>query len=342
MVEDANLTVDPVDEAFDVLFATLLDPAVLIDPARDRFVAANPAALRFLGYDEAELREMSPADIHPHELSRIDAFFRDILREGRKTADDLSCRLRDGRTVPALIRADVVRRAAGPRVLIVIRDQRDHQLARLGDAVRQLAHDLKNALSTAQLVCDRLAAHEDDKVRLAAESMTRSLERATRLCAETAQASRTGPASAPERERFLLADVLEELEVTVLDPGSTARRLIDASGDAVILDADFDQTYRILLNLARNAFDAGARELRIWGRHDSTGATIWVRDDGPGLPDGIGARLQTEKHGLAGVMGTGLGLSIAAELCRGHGGALELEATGPEGTCFRVTLPAPA
>ena len=128
----------------------------------------------------------------------------------------------------------------------------------------------------------------------------------------------------------------------MLDPGSTARRLVDASGDAVILDADFDQTYRILLNLARNAFDAGARELRVWGRHDSTGATIWVRDDGPGLPDGIGARLKTEKHGVAGVMGSGLGLSIAAELCRAHGGALELEETGPEGTCFRVTLPAEA
>ncbi|MEL6287126.1 MAG: ATP-binding protein [Pseudomonadota bacterium] len=37
--------------------------------------------------------------------------------------------------------------------------------------------------------------------------------------------------------------------------------------------------------------------------------------------------------------GTGLGLAIASELIRGHGGALELDRTGPAGTVFSIRLP---
>ena len=321
------------------LLAENFDPAVLIDAGSGRFVAANGAAREMLGYSDEELSAMTPADIHPHELARLDGFMANVRREGRWSSDALSCRTRDGRTVPALLRARMVDCAGGDAVLVVIRDQRERQLAELGSAVRQLTHDLKNTLATAQLMCDRLAAHEDDRVRLSSESMARALERALDLCRQTVQAGRAG-LPAPDRERFLLADVVEELAATATGPDGSAAALEGIASDDVLLDADFDQTYRILLNLVRNAFDAGARSVRISGRNAGQSAVIELRDDGPGLPGAVAARIgQDQLSGTEG--GSGLGLRICHELCCNHGGTLEVAETGPAGTCFRVTLPFP-
>lgn len=101
------------------------------------------------------------------------------------------------------------------------------------------------------------AGQEGDRVRLSSESMTLALERALTLCRQTVQAGRAGP-PAPDRERFLLADVVEELAATATGPDGGAAALEGMADDDVLLDADFDQTYRILLNLVRNASDAGA------------------------------------------------------------------------------------
>ena len=319
------------------LLAENFDPAVLIDAGSGRFVAANGAAREMLGFSDSELAGMTPADIHPHELARLEGFMSNVRREGRWSSDELSCRTRDGRTVPALLRARMVACDGEDAVLVVIRDQRERQLAELGSAVRQLTHDLKNTLATAQLMCDRLAAHEDDRVRLSSESMARALERALDLCRQTVQAGRAG-VPAPDRERFLLADVVEELAATATGPDGSAAALEGIASDDVLLDADFDQTYRILLNLVRNAFDAGARSVRISGRNDGASAVIELRDDGPGLPGGVAARIGHDQvSGTEG--GSGLGLRICHELCRNHGGTLEAAETGPGGTCFRVTLP---
>ena len=328
-----------VQEPFDALMSAQFDAAVVIDPESGAFLAANPAAEALLGYSRPELLGMTPADIHPHEMPRLDAFLRHVRAAGAWTADDLSCRTSGGDTVPALLRATMIAQGGAERILLLIRDRREKRLADLGEAVRRLSHDLKNTLATAQLMADRLAAHPDDRVRLSAESMTRALDRAAQLAQDAARAGRARQ-PAPQRERFLLDDVLEEVQATVAGVGVAEQRLIDASPRPVILDADFDQVYRILLNLVRNAFDAGAREVAIRGRPlAGGGAELEVRDDGPGLPERVVARLGQEQGG--GRSG-GLGLMIASELCRNHGGALAVAETGPEGTAFRVTLPAAA
>ena len=66
---------------------------------------------------------------------------------------------------------------------------------------------------------------------------------------------------------------------------------------------------------------------------------IRVADDGPGLPPKAQEHLFTAFQGGTRKEGSGLGLAIAAELVQGHGGALRLERTGPEGTCFALHLP---
>lgn len=108
--------------------------------------------------------------------------------------------------------------------------------------------------------------------------------------------------------------------------------------DSVELDADFDQIFRILMNLIRNAIAAGSRRITIQGTTEGDVSVIDCRDNGPGLPESIQRCLFSEKSPVDSV-GAGLGLSIAWELARNHGGDLTLLETGPQGTAFRLVLP---
>ncbi|NBB70798.1 MAG: PAS domain S-box protein [Alphaproteobacteria bacterium] len=316
------------------LFDELYDPAFLIDVEAGRFLGVNRAALQLLGYDAAEMEGLTPADIHPHEIPKLDAFVAEVLARGRWAADDLACRTRTGVYVPADVRATLVTIGGRRCVLSIVRDRRPAEDAALGQSLRRLMHDLRNTLATTQLAGDRLMDHPDAAVRRSADTIARSLERAVEMCRTTLRLGRAAP-PAPRRERFLLADVLGEVAASL----PAAELLVDASAGPVGVDADYDQCYRILLNLARNAHEAGARRLRVAG--EATGGTVHltVTDDGPGLPDDVRAHLFDEAPARKPAGGSGLGLAIARELARNHEGELELLETGPAGTTFRIVLP---
>ena len=129
------------------------------------------------------------------------------------------------------------------------------------------------------------------------------------------------------------------------------RNLASAAGKGVTLDVDqgcpdsIDNHRGGLLcliasNLVQNAIEASAHAGRVTVsmRRDAAGITLLVRDDGPGIPQEIHEHLfEPGQTGRAG--GTGLGLAISQLLARQIGASLTLEATSPEGTTFRVTLP---
>jgi len=108
--------------------------------------------------------------------------------------------------------------------------------------------------------------------------------------------------------------------------------------------ADPGQLYRVVGNLTRNARQAletakRAGSIHVSGEEDEDAWWIRVQDDGPGLPPKAQEKLFTPFEGGARKGGSGLGLAIAAELVRGHGGMLTLDATGPDGTTFSICLP---
>jgi signal transduction histidine kinase len=75
---------------------------------------------------------------------------------------------------------------------------------------------------------------------------------------------------------------------------------------------------------------------------------VRVVDRGPGVPTEGRERLFARFGRLegsairAGHVGTGLGLYLSRELARAMGGELDLEATGQQGSTFRLRLPAVA
>ncbi|MEX2647932.1 MAG: HAMP domain-containing sensor histidine kinase [Alphaproteobacteria bacterium] len=216
------------------------------------------------------------------------------------------------------------------------------RLAAIGAAVSKISHDLKNILSTASLVSDRLAMSGDPEVKRQATVLIGTIDRAVVLCEDALRFAR---ADEPELRltrfdlRALVADVGE-----ALGPRATDSFVLDnAVPEDSFVRADRDQIFRVLMNLGRNAVEAmktGGRLTVAAAPHDG-GLRVAVLDDGPGLPAKAREHLFEAFAGGARAGGTGLGLAIARELVRAHGGELVLDQTGPSGTRFSFTLPQP-
>ena len=221
--------------------------------------------------------------------------------------------------------------------------QKEH-LAQLGGAVAKVSHDLRNILTSAQLFTDRIEASEDPTVARMAPKLVNSIKRAVHLC-ESTLAYGKAEEPLPTLNRFALADIIHEVfDAERLSVGDHDVSLSEDVPIAMTVRADAEQLFRVVGNLVRNARQAiitsgQPGEINVSGREDDENWWIRVSDTGPGLPAKAQEFLFTPFHGVASKGGTGLGLSIAAELVRGHGGELQLETTGPEGTVFCIRLP---
>lgn len=217
--------------------------------------------------------------------------------------------------------------------------RQQHRLAALGTAVTKINHDLRNILAAARLVSDRLADSNDPQVRKMAPTLLGSIDRAVALCGQTLDFARDD-LPPPQRTRFRLGDLVDEVgRVVGLLTENRA-----AWGNTVVpeieIDADRDQFFRVLVNLGRNAVEAGARRVQVGALAAASGdISIELSDDGPGLPAKARDKLFQPFAGSVRPGGTGLGLAIARDLVRAHGGELSLAATSPAGTVFRIDLP---
>jgi len=220
------------------------------------------------------------------------------------------------------------------------------RLAALGLAVSKVNHDLRNILATAQIVSDRLAASEDPDVRRLAPRLIESLDRAIALCTSTLQYGSANE-SPINRSRFFLRPLFDEVGATITLPLDGKVEWIAAAREDLAIHADREQLFRILLNMGNNAANAmmanGGGKIEVTAERAGGRIEIDMRDNGPGLPPKAREHLFEPFAGTSRAGGTGLGLPIVRELLRAHGGDIELIATGPAGTHFRLRLPdAPA
>jgi len=220
------------------------------------------------------------------------------------------------------------------------------RLAALGLAVSKINHDLRNMLSSAQLISDRMGAIQDPTVQRFAPKLIASLDRAIRLCSDTLKYGRTEEPP-PQRTRFALRPLIEEVGDALLLPRETIAWHIDVP-EGLDVYADRDQIYRVIVNLVRNACEAleetnAGNEAVVCIKAQQHGdiISVQVSDTGPGIPEKAQENLFAAFRGSVRNGGTGLGLAIAAELVRAHGGRIEL-ADNSGGATFQVELPASA
>ena len=238
-------------------------------------------------------------------------------------------------------RAERLARIASERELA-----RTLHLESIARLARGVVHDTRNALVALSVGLEELREAPAGPPNPAVLS---DMERALRAARDTmGQLGVLGPAPGPAHSQAALplAPAVEEF-------ARGFRRLVPESVD-VKVEADPASSAHVdpslldqaLLNLCINARDAmpdgGHITLRVLTgeRSGALRAFVEVRDDGPGMPDEVRARLfepgfTTKGEGI----GSGLGLSMIQRFARNVGGDIEMESVTGAGTCVRLVLP---
>ena len=224
--------------------------------------------------------------------------------------------------------------------------QQKSRLAALGLAVSKINHDLRNLLTSARLFSEGLSSLPDPRVQRFAPKLMHALERAIAFCESTLSYGRVQE-NPPVRKPIELEALMSEVRETLGLISDAQISWIVAIERGLMVDADYDQLFRVFLNLSRNAMQALATHLpndpvrdqiRVTGRREGAVVVMELSDTGPGFSAKAREHLFEAFQGSTRSGGTGLGLAIAAELVRAHGGEIRL-IEGTIGATFRLTIP---
>ncbi len=154
-----------------------------------------------------------------------------------------------------------------------------------------------------------------------------------------------------------------KLEPTDVHLPRLARKVVDGfqtqSGDAGIhsFELDFEPDFpavwgdperlrEVLSNLVSNAIKYSPAGGVVWigGRTDQTGVTVYVADQGIGIPPEEQNRIFDRFHRVESGLhrstdGTGLGLYLVKAIVDAHGGKVSVESAPARGSIFMFTLP---
>lgn len=211
------------------------------------------------------------------------------------------------------------------------------------DFLRTVAHELKTPLTVisgyAQLmerqmekgVLPENAPQRLDTIR---QEANRLAEIVTRLMDYTYGANRETEFTAVD------VPVLFGSAGAVLRPvcAKRANMLTFSEACPFRVHGSFELLLQVLINLVVNASRHTENGTVAVEAEDAGDTVVFrVRDNGEGISP------EAEPHifekGFTTTNGQGLGLAICSETITLHGGTLTLESTGPEGSCFRFTIP---
>ena len=214
------------------------------------------------------------------------------------------------------------------------------------EMARQVAHEVKNPLQPMRMAAQllqRARSEKDPRADLVAERLARTVLEQTDALDRIAGDFRAFAGSAPtQRTEVAVDDWLAAAVADCADLFAGKPVVVRAEPGAGAARAAIDRRalQRVLQNLVQNAHEAAPAGVRVTvrSRRDGDLAVLDVADDGPGIPAAVQARL-FEPYFTTKTSGTGLGLAICRRIVEGHGGALRLLRTGPDGSAFAIELP---
>ena len=207
--------------------------------------------------------------------------------------------------------------------------------------VDDAGHELRTPITVIRGQLELLGDDPDEREETV-ELVTGELDRMSRIVEDLLALAK---AEQPDFIQPHPVDLVEFVEALAAKGSSLSDRSVEGEtvGPAVI-EADEQRLAQAVMNLIRNAIEhTPARAgIHVGGSADDSESRIWVRDEGPGIPetelDRIYDRFARGQTGRRSTDGAGLGLAIVKAISEGHGGAVELE-TGPDGSKFTIVIP---
>jgi signal transduction histidine kinase len=217
------------------------------------------------------------------------------------------------------------------------------RLAMVGKMAAQIAHEVRNPLSSISLNTELL---EDELGKDASEAreLCRAIHAEVNRLTDVTETYLGLRGGKPKLARESLNAIVDDLVVFVRNDLATRHveleTALDPGDPSGYIDAN--QIRQCLINLVRNAADAvsakGGGHVVLRTRGDGERIEIAVEDDGIGIANDLLPRLFdpffSTKEG-----GNGLGLALTQQIVRDHGGELHVDSRVGRGTTFTLSVP---
>lgn len=236
--------------------------------------------------------------------------------------------------------------------------RRTEALTAMGQAVAQVAHEIRNPLGSIRLGVSMLRdTSTDQESQNTIDLVERGISHLNKLVVDVTQFSRQRPLELSDVELHPLIDASLELISDLIREKSTPIEK-HFSTEPLRGEWDADQLRQVFVNLIANAIDA-SREgspviistARITAKRKEAGegngnrsgdrsqtlARITIEDQGAGMDEQTRARI-FEPFFTTKKRGTGLGLAIVKQIVEQHGGAISVESEQGKGTKFTIDL----
>lgn len=212
-------------------------------------------------------------------------------------------------------------------------ENRIEHFAILGMQTASLVHEMNNQLATIVGTLELFSREDlDPRCRERCRNLATAQKGIVDLVRE-AGALASGRLDAFFRtESIQVEELLQRLKMHV--PGLEFTEI-----PAFAVNCDPRKTLRALADVARNAWQAGARQVVLEVRRTGAVAILRIVDDGPGIPLEIADRLFAAGTTRGKPTGNGIGLFSARWILEAMGGSLRLERSDATGTSFLATLP---
>jgi signal transduction histidine kinase len=200
-----------------------------------------------------------------------------------------------------------------------------------------VAHEIKNPLNSLALVLELLGRKVPPETKgdiNLGKAQVRTIARIVDRFSRVIKVVR--PDVEPLPLDILLRQAVESLSAE--SPAASSRIGIEA-GPGLALNADRELLGQALLNILKNAVEASeAARIRVSARRAGDRVEVVIRDEGPGFPAEVAARIFEPFFSTKG-KGMGIGLYLAKKIIEAHGGTIEARSRDGEGAEFRVDLP---
>lgn len=229
------------------------------------------------------------------------------------------------------------------RDLALLAKARSDRLAAIGQMLAQITHEVRNPLNALSLNAELLADEVDSldpERRTEAWDILRTvsseIDRLTQVTGYYLQlARRPQTQRAPEDLAGLCQEIVRLTAAELAQRGAT---LTTEFQDLPHQWVDANQLKQALLNVLRNALEAGARHLHLRLGRAEGDIRLSLQDDGEGMnPENLDK--VSEPFFSTKASGTGLGLAITKQILDDHEGSLRILSSPGQGTTVEFLLP---
>jgi two-component system OmpR family sensor kinase len=269
------------------------------------------------------------------------------------TADAIAAGDLTRRVAPAEPRTEVGRLGLSLNAMLAQIEEAFAERAATEDKLRRFladaSHELRTPLTSIRgyaEVFERGARDDPDDLDTAMRRIKDESRRMGVMVEELLLLARLGESREPAREPVDLARVVADGVGDARAAAEPARAITLDAPETLTVTGDDLQLRQVVANLLGNALrhtpDDAAVHVTL--TEDGGAAVLTVRDDGPGMPPEVAAKVfepfyRADESRTRETGGAGLGLAIVAAIVAAHGGEVAVESAPGAGATFTARLP---